>query len=632
MDSSQKPGTAAPPPPYGNAAPDKLFPAWERVLKFLLIAGVIIIGFVGYRLLRPRTARPGDPGYFAPARRITSGSGLSLAPAISPDGSLIAFVSDRGKSGSFAIWTKPYDSGEPKQVTSGEFNEIDPDFSPDGRTLAYRSERDGGGIYTIAATGGSPPALIAKGGWRPRFSPDGRSIAFFTLTGSEDASATFGVGQIYIVAAGGGQPKRIQPDFPFARYPIWSPDGKSLLFSGISRDGVKDWWLAPVDGGAAVRIRAADALTGSIRMVGFPEQWRDGRIYFSGAAETAMHIWALPVAPGTSQPSGPPVRLTDGKDQEQQPAVGPGGTVLYSSLAFSTDVWSLPVDANRAQVTGKLRALTHDGQRAQLPGASANGARLVYLSNKSGVRDVWAGDTSGKNEQAVTSFRQIGYRPVLSPTGDRVIYPAMIGGKCSVLMQGLGLPETVKTLEGCFNVWDWSPDGASLLTFQNGHASTVELRRIATGERQVALSNPSQGIFGPRFSPDGRWIAFASGLTSPQARIFIAPLRAGGSPESEWIAVTPDPDAGDPAWSPDGSILYFHSKRDGYHCLWARKLGPGKKPEGEPIAVQHLHASGFGMYFLKSAEFGLAVTKDQLIFNLAKGAGGIWVTKPSWGR
>lgn len=250
----------------------------------------------------------------------------------------------------------------------------------------------------------------------------------------------------------------------------------------------------------------------------------------------------------------------------------------------------------------------------------------LYVSNKSGVRDVWVADLNGKDEQAVTSFRLIGYRPVLSPDGNRIVYPAMIAGKCAVVMQNLVGTKASAVLEGCFNVWDWSPDGSNLLTFQNAQTTTVEVRKVATGEKRVAITHPTNGLFGPRFSPDGRWIAFAAGISSPQARLFIAPFRGEPSPEREWIQVIPEANTGEPAWSPDGNILYFHSKRDGYHCIWAQKLGPGKRPVGEPIPVLHLHSSGFGMYFLKAAEFDMAVTRNQLILNLAKGAGNIWTT------
>ncbi len=204
--------------------------------------------------------------------------------------------------------------------------------------------------------------------------------------------------------------------------------------------------------------------------------------------------------------------------------VGPGRRLLYSALHFSSDVWALPIDPDQAQPLGKLKPLTNDHVRVQLPGVSFNGSKLVYVSDRSGVRDVWVGDANGAREQAVTSFRQIGYRPLLSPDGRLVVYPAVVGGKCAVLIEDLRGRHVTRSLEGCYSVWDWSPDGSSLLTFETGKPTSVDVRNIVAGTRTLALSHPTQALFSARFSPDGKWIAFTSGLSSPQARVYIAPF------------------------------------------------------------------------------------------------------------
>jgi TolB protein len=290
---------------------------------------------------------------------------------------------------------------------------------------------------------------------------------------------------------------------------------------------------------------------------------------------------------------------------------------------LSSDIWNLPIDANQAKAQGKLAPLTNDAAQAVLPAFSADGSKMAYLSNKSGVRDVWVSDANGKADEAITRFRIIGYRPILSPDGKRIVFPAFENNRCFVSLMSLVAPAAPLTLKGCFSIWDWSPDGSSLLTFQPGLAKSVDLMKIASGERQTVLSHPSSNLFGARFSPDGRWIAFAAGATSARSRVFIAPLRSSSPPEREWIAVEPE-GSGDPAWSPDGNVLYFRSKRDGYHCIWAQKLGPGKAPAGEPIGILHLHAAGLGINFMKATDLGIAVARDRLTLNLAKTTGSLW--------
>ncbi len=608
---------------YQPVPTNKLFPMWEWILKFGWIGAVAVAGAVGYRFWKPEAVKPVVPVlHFAPVSQWTSDSGFNLAPAISHDGKLVAYASDREGSGSLAIWMRPFDSGKPVRLTSGEFNETDPDFSPDGRLIAYRSERDGGGVYVQQASAGGSPKLVAKSGWKPRFSPDGKWIAYFALTGSEDVSATMGLGQIFIVPMEGGTPQRIQPSFPYARYPIWAPDGHHLLFTGIRQDGTRDWWLSSIEGGEASRTHALEWLNRSLKSVGYPDQWQGESIFFSGAEDQDSHVWALPISASTMQVTGPPRCLTNGTKQEQEIAIGPGGRLLFASLHVSSDIWSLPLEANQAKALGNVQPVTDNRLTAQLPALSADGSKMVYLSNRSGVRDVWVSDPNGKADEAVTAFRTIGYRPLLSPDGKRIVFPVLDNKGCMVMLQSLASRSEVTILKGCFSTWDWSPDGSSLLTFQPGQAKTVDLTKLSTGDRQTVLSHPSSNLYGARFSPDGRWIAVAAGATSARARIFIAPLRSSPPPEREWVAVEPE-GSGDPAWSPDGNVIYFRSKRDGYHCIWAQKLGPGKAPAGEPIGILHLHSAGLGITFLKSTELGIAVAKDRLTLNLGRTTGSL---------
>ena len=101
-------------------------------------------------------------------------------PALSPDGRLVAYavqigpgdrITTSGCSRSPAV--------VPLRLTDDPADDVTPDFSPDGSQIAFRSERGGGGVYLVSALGGSA-RLIAPEGRQPRFSPDGTRIAYWS--------------------------------------------------------------------------------------------------------------------------------------------------------------------------------------------------------------------------------------------------------------------------------------------------------------------------------------------------------------------------------------------------------------------------------------------------------------------
>jgi dipeptidyl aminopeptidase/acylaminoacyl peptidase len=113
--------------------------------------------------------------------RMTSDLGLTMTPALSPDGKLIAYASDRGGQGNLDLWVQQVRGGATIRLTHEAFDNYSPSFSPDGQTIAFRSEREGGGIYTVSTLGGGSRKM-APLGRGPRFSPDGKWIAYWTGT------------------------------------------------------------------------------------------------------------------------------------------------------------------------------------------------------------------------------------------------------------------------------------------------------------------------------------------------------------------------------------------------------------------------------------------------------------------
>jgi eukaryotic-like serine/threonine-protein kinase len=112
-------------------------------------------------------------------RPLTADSGLTTTPALSADGKLAAYASDRASNGTnLDLWVQPLAQGsQPIQLTRDPADDMSPTFSPDGGQIAFFSSREGGGIYLIPALGGQE-RLLVRGGRHPRFSPDGHWIAY----------------------------------------------------------------------------------------------------------------------------------------------------------------------------------------------------------------------------------------------------------------------------------------------------------------------------------------------------------------------------------------------------------------------------------------------------------------------
>ncbi|MFN0171544.1 MAG: hypothetical protein ACKV22_34435, partial [Bryobacteraceae bacterium] len=539
---------------------------------------------------------------------------LHVAPAVSGDGKQMVIASDRGRYDHLSLWL--VGDGPVRRVTATVEEETDPDLSPDSREVAFRLMRDGGAVYSAPIDGSHPPIKLADGGWRPRYSPGGRSIAFFRTDGP---GSTYAYGRVYVMDRDGRNQRQIAPGFKMARYPVWI-DEKHLVFEGADAGGASDWWVADLSS-SALPVR-----TGAFRILGETfgkrsslDRWARGAVLFSASATSVLNIWQLPLDPATWQ-AGHPRQITDGRDGEIRPTAA-GNDLFYVSPTRTTDVWQVAIEADRGIAESPLQPVTQFRAQTAVPMLSADGSRLAYLSNRTGAWELWTRTSSG--EERLSSFRDIGHRPVLSPDGRRIAVPIAEEGDCAIDIADLLKTGNDSVIEGCNNLWDWSPATGQMLVF-NPLQLTKNVELLAGHGRSLPiLSHPQHGVYAARFSPDGKWVAFLSGLTSSDAPVYVSPFTGKAVPPAQWIEI-PGTAGGVPAWSPNGRLLYVRSNRDGHACLWAQPLDERKRPSGEAVAAIHFHETAFGIAPLSYQELGLSVSARKLVLNLARDTSTVW--------
>jgi Tol biopolymer transport system component len=151
--------------------------------------------------------------------RLTTDTSNNRFPVWSPDGSKIAFESDR--TGLYQVWVMDADGTNPRQVTTDSATKGQlPDWSPDGSRIAYSSLATGNGdIYVINADGTNPTRLTSDPAldFGPAWSPDGTQIAFTSGRGSATGAQT-----VYVMNADGSNQHPVHP-FGNQTVPAWQP-------------------------------------------------------------------------------------------------------------------------------------------------------------------------------------------------------------------------------------------------------------------------------------------------------------------------------------------------------------------------------------------------------------------------
>ena len=522
------------------------------------------------------------------ARQLTSAPGWESEPQISPDGAVVAYVSDDG--GTVDLWVVDARGGEPLRLTTGAALESHPTWFPDGRALAFVSSSGSSNVVLKVPRLGGTPGPLLNDADQPAISPDGTRVAFvrvgdgggyriFVASVSDPASTRMvttsqdglwnheepawspdgtticyaAARDLWVVPAAGGRARRLTTDGEYDREPRWSSDGRYVLFSSF-RGGSSGIWRVPASGGRPARITTgsgperfasvsrdgsrlayatyadnpdvvirdlhsgAERQFGTLRDEESPVLSLDGRaiVYVSDRLAGQMDVWRQKLSE-TGQPDGPPTRLTNDSAGGAQPSCSPDGrwVAYHRALGGQRDIWVAPIPA------GPPIQFTTDPALDVQPDWSPDGKQIVFVSDRGGGQHLWVapvenGRPAGPARRLTTGSREE-VAPAWSPDGARIAFVVAnerLGSEVWTVGAKGGEARPLTTGASALRV-AWEPRSGALLVSGFWGADQVTIRRIDP-DTPGSPASPPLAWLGPiatladfSVSQDGRWLAFS---------------------------------------------------------------------------------------------------------------------------
>ncbi len=589
------------------------------------LAAVALGGFAAWR------ARPLPPAQeLWQVVRLTADTGASLFPAISRDGKLVTYVSDRAAADSMDLWVQQIDTGDPVQLTRGLGACRDPGFSPDASKIVLHCGAEPGGIYVVPTFGGLPKRL-GDGEW-PQFSPDGSQISYRTsASGGNNAAQS-----IWIVPSNGGTGKEIKIGKALGGTPVWSPDGKGLLFIGFgdSSDGrdERDWYYVSAESGVVTPTGARQRLEAAGLDLGRNLGVTMGGALFAHGNIESTNIYRLPLDGTLQKATGDPLPVIVGAGFNFSPTASQDGRRIAFAVGnnMSTNIWRAAVDSRTGQVAGAPTRITSGLGLSLAPSPSRDGKRLSYLGGSRRSPEIRIRDLETGTDQRLAEAKEWSYL-VLSPDGSTVAFSSdlRLGSAIYSVQATGGLPK--KICGTCGRPVEWFANGTKLLIDNAGPKQReIHVLDVASGQSTLLLKHADFQLTMPRLSPDGRLLAFTAVRPGRARRIYLAPFTGQPVPENEWTVLIDGSDLDrQPFWAPSGNAIYFVSDRDGSRCVWAQRVDAAtRRPAGEPFAAHHMHQFRFNLNDIgDSASVGLSVANGQLFYAAFELQSNVWLAE-----
>ncbi len=441
--------------------------------------------------------------------RITDRSMNTRAPALSPSGHEIAFVKRLSPSNT-DVFVQHLKGGRPVNVTGDHPGEDgEPAFSPDGSLLAFHSDRDGGGLFVVESDGGDPRRLSTFG-HDPAWLPDGRRVVFATTATGTPYGRLGTRSELWTVDLATGVTTRIyQGD---AMQPAVSPGGFRVAFWALRENGARRD-LATISLGSAGPSPTPLFVTDDDACDWSPFWSNDGRyLWFGSDRGGTMNLWRVRVDEASGEPLAPPEPVpVPARSAGPFRGTADGRGVVYQAGTSGFDLESVPLDA-RGFPSGRARALVVDSEGMGEPRLSPSGD-LVAFSSWRGGEDLWVVGKDGRGLRRVTAGPYRDRSPSFSADGKSLVFHSDRSGRFEiwkVLLDGSGLAPLTRRADLQPFRGLASPDGR-FLALHSSHAGAVLLpAALPPGAGWPdPLPAPAEGVRFEvtSFSPDGRLVA-----------------------------------------------------------------------------------------------------------------------------
>jgi imidazolonepropionase-like amidohydrolase/Tol biopolymer transport system component len=498
--------------------------------------------------------------------RVDEGTWMNLD--VSPDGSRIVFdlLGD--------IYTMPVSGGAATRIAEGLAYEQHPRFSPDGSRIAFTSDRGGGDNIWIMNVDGSDKRQLTKETFRllnnPSWSPDGQYIVarkHFTT------GRSLGTGELWLYHVSGGNGVQLvkRPSETHQKElgePMFAPDGKGIFYSKDATPG-PIFEYAQDSNAQLFVIDRYDMASGKVERVtggpggaARPQPSPDGR-YLAFVrrerAKTKLYV--------RDMQSGEERKIYDAMDRDVQETWAVHG--VYPNMGWSADSAKVIFWAG-----GKIRSVdVASGTQSVIP-FSVNDTRTI-------IDPIRPQKPVAPDTVAVTMPRFAS----ISPDGSRMVFEAL--GKLHQQAATGGAAQPLVTNGGTdFELFPaWSRDGSQIVYVSWDDARLGELRVVGAAGGEARTISRTPGHFRrPQFSPDGRSVVYEAGsgggLTSDSwgaaPGVYLLDIASG-----ETRRITPD--GSEPHFGATSDRVYFSRGGGGKLALVSTDLS------GE---AERTHASG----------------------------------------